>query len=48
MKHAWPAGICLIVGESILIVIDEKRLSRNNQIVKVRDFRGAIIDDLEY
>ena len=39
-KHAWPAGTCLIVGDSILTGIDEKRLSRNNQVVKVRDFRS--------
>ena len=39
-KHAWPAGTCLIVGDSILTGIDEKRLSRNNQVVKVRNFRS--------
>ena len=47
-KHAWPAGACLIVGDSILTGIDEKRLSRNNQVVKVRDFRGAAIDNLKH
>ena len=47
-KHAWPTGTCLIVGDSILTGIDEKRLSRNNQVVKVRDFRGATIDDLKH
>ena len=47
-KHAWLAGTCLIVGDSILTGIDEKRLSRNNQVVKVRDFRGATIDDLKH
>ena len=47
-KHAWPAGTCLIVGDSILTGIDEKRLSRNYQGVKVQDFRGATIDDLRY
>ena len=44
-KHAWPAGI---FGDSILTRFDEKRLSRNNQVVKFRDFRGATIDDLKY
>ena len=39
-KHAWPTGTCLIIGDSILTEIDEKRLSRNNQVVKVRDFRS--------
>ena len=47
-KHAWPAGNCLIVGDSILTGIDEKLLSRNNQVVKVRDFRGVTIDDLRH
>ena len=47
-KHAWPAGSCLIVGDSILTGIDEKRLARNNKVVKVRDFRGATIDDLKH
>ena len=38
-----------MVGVSILTGIDEKRLSRNNnQVVKVRDFRGATIDDLKH
>ena len=48
MKHTWPAGTCLIVGDSILTGIDEKRLSNKNQLVKVRDFRGATIDDLKH
>ena len=47
-KHAWPDGTCLIVGDSILTGIDEKRLSRNNQVVKVLDFRGATIDNLKH
>ena len=47
-KHAWPAGTCLIVRDSILTGIDQKRLSRNNQAVKVRDFRGATVDDLKH
>ena len=47
-KHAWPAGTCLIVGDSIWTGIDEKRLSRNNQVVKVRDFRGATIGELKH
>ena len=47
-KHPWPARTCLIVRDSILTGIDEKWLSRNNEVVKVRDFRGAIIDDLKH
>ena len=47
-KHAWPAGTCLVVGDSISTGIDEKRLSRSNQVVNLRDFRGAAIDDLKH
>ena len=47
-KPAWLAGTCLIVGDSKLTGIDEKRLSRNNQVVKVRDFRGVTIDNLKH
>ena len=47
-KHAWPAGTCLVVGDSILTGIGEKRLSRKTQVVNVRDFRGATIDDLKH
>ena len=47
-KHAWPAVTCLIVGDPILTEIDEKRLSRNNQVVKVREFRCTAIDDLKH
>ena len=47
-KHACPTGTCLILGDSILTVVDEKRLSSNNQVVKVRDFRGATIRDLKH
>ena len=45
-KHAWLAGTCLIVGNSVLTGFYEKRLSKNNQVVNVRDFRGAMIDDM--
>ena len=44
-KHAW--NLFLIVGNSILTGIDEKRPSRNNEVVR-GDFRGATIDDLKY
>ena len=47
-KHPWPAGTCLIVGDSILTGIDDTWLSRNNQVVKVQDCRGATIDGLKH
>ena len=42
-KHAWPAGTCLIVGDSILTRVDEKQLSKNNQVVKVREVQQLVI-----
>ena len=29
IKHTWPAGTCVIVEDSIITGIDEKRLSKN-------------------
>ena len=42
IKHTWPAGTCVIVGDSIITGIDEKRLSKN-RLVKVHDFEGATL-----
>ena len=42
-KHAWPAGTCLIVGDSILTRVDEKQLSKNNQVVKVPEVQQLVI-----
>ena len=36
-----------IVGDSIIIRIDEKRLSKN-RLVNVHDFRGATLADINY
>ena len=47
VKPTWPAVTCLVVGNSILTVIDVKQLSKPNQFVKVCKFRGANIDDLK-
>ena len=32
IKHAWPAGTCVTVGDSIITGIDEKRLSKNRLV----------------
>ena len=42
----WPSKTTLIVGDSIISGIDEKRLSRNNKLVKVRTFPGAKVQDM--
>ena len=46
-KHTWPAGTCVIVGDSTITGIDEKRLSKN-RLVKVHDFRGAIVAHINH
>ena len=46
-KHTWPAGTCVIMGDSIITGIDEKRLSKN-RLVKVHDFRGATLADINH
>ena len=46
-KHTWPIGTCVIVGDSIITGIDEKRLSKN-RLVKVHDFRGATLADINH
>ena len=42
----WPSGNCVIVGDSIVNGIDEKRLSKKHGNVKVFHFSGARIDDI--
>ena len=46
-KHTWPAGACVIVGDSIITGINEKRLSKN-RLVKVHDFRRATLADINH
>ena len=46
-KHTWPADTCVIVGDSIITGIDEKSLSKN-LLVKVHDFRGVTLADINY
>ena len=47
IKHTWPADTCVIAGDSIITGIDEKRLSKN-RLVKVHDFRGATLADINH
>ena len=45
VSHKWPKKTVLVVGDSMLIGVDEKRMSHRNN-VKVRNFPGATIDDM--
>ena len=43
-KDTWPLETILIIGDSMIHGIDEKRLSKD-KVIKVRSFPGAKIDD---
>ena len=47
IKHTWPAGTYILVGDSIITGIDEKRLSKN-RLVKVYDFRGVTLANINH
>lgn len=47
-NHKWPPNTCLIVGDSILNNVDEKKLSKGNVTVKVRSFPGSTVEDMYY
>ena len=42
----WPSGTCVIVGDSMVNSIDEKRLSKKYGNVKVFHFSGPRIEDI--
>ena len=43
----WPKGTVAIVGDSIMSGIREELLKTDKHNVKVRFFRGGIIEDME-
>ena len=47
-NHWWRSGTCVVVGDSMVFGIDQRRLSKNNGLVRVRDFRGFTITDLKH
>ena len=47
-NHQWPFGTCKIVGDSIVPGTDERCFWKKNRLVKLRDFRGARINDLKH
>ena len=46
--HPWPNNMILIAGDSMINVINEKRISTNFKSVKVRCFSGSTIDDMYF
>ena len=43
--HNWPKGSCLVIGDSMLEGLDERKMS-SKRVVKVRKFPGATTDDM--
>ena len=43
--HTWPKGSCLVIGDSMLEDLDERKMS-SKRVVKVRKFPGATTDDM--
>ena len=46
--HPWAKNTILIAGDSMIIGINEKRISTNFKSVKVGCFSGATIDDMYF
>lgn len=46
-KHPWPKGTCVIIGDSMLEGVDERKMS-SKRLIKVRKFPGATIDDMRH
>ena len=44
--HKWDRNTTLLVGDSMLSGIEERRISKRDRKVKFKNFRGATIDDM--
>ena len=44
--HKWDRNTTLIVGDSMLSGIEERRISKRDRKVKVKNITGATIDDM--
>ena len=45
IKRTWPSCTFVIVGDSVISRIDEKRLSKN-RLIKVHNFRGVTLANI--
>ena len=47
VTHKWNTNTTLIVGDSMIVGVDDERIiSRKGRVVKVRYFSGATIEDM--
>ena len=44
--HKWDRNTALLVGDSMLSGIEERKISERNRKIKVKNFSGATIDDM--
>ena len=47
IKHCWPKGTCVVIGDSMFLGIDECKML-STDLMKVRKFPGATCSDLNY
>ena len=45
IKQTWPKGTCVVIGDSMIAGIDERKMS-NKRLIKVRSFPGATCSDM--
>ena len=47
MKHSWIKGTCVLIGDSMLAGIDERKMS-TKRLIKVRTFPGPTCSDMDH
>ena len=45
IKHSWPKGTCVVIGDSMVAGIDQPKMS-SKRLVKLRPFSGATCYDM--
>ena len=45
IKHSWPKGTYVVIGDSMIASIDERKIS-SKCLIKVRSFPGATCSDM--
>ena len=45
IKHSWPKGTCVVIGDSMVAGIAERKMS-SKRLIKIRSFPGATCSDI--
>ena len=48
MQGRYPDGAAVIIGDSILDGIIHEQSHRKGRVIKVYNFRGAMVDDMQH